>query len=186
MQRKSLTPLFAKPVIGDRLVLRKLQERDAQAFVESFAENDYEMRDFFIFPSDFEPDENFTTSVIFPAMKGFEKSKNMHYLGVFRTGSPDNMLGMVLCNQDQNNLIRSSYFIKESERRKGYGAEMYSALMDAMAVRTDQKIMYAEVDKNNTASLKMLRSLGFEMHGIHRATNNKHDDRKMIALSRSI
>lgn len=186
MPGPSLSSAFRQPVVSNRLVIRRLQDRDAQAFCESFADGNYAMRDFFIFPEEFEPDREFALSIIFPTMKYFEREQNMHYLGVFRIGAPDNMVGMFICNRDQNNLVRAAYFTKPSERRKGYGSEMYESLMKDILRETGQKIMVAEVRKDNAASLSLLRSLGFEIQGVRTGTNNAHETRKMIAMARSI
>jgi len=186
MAARSLTAFFSEAIPAGRLTLRKFKSADAAAIHSAAQENNGEMLDFFIIPHEPFATVDDVKDYALPAIKSFEISQDFHYLGAFRTGAPDRMIGMLGFTRDRNRLLRAAYFIRKSERRRGYAREMYTHLMQTISRKLEQHQMVAEVEYGNTASLAMLRSLGFSTLGIRTATANKHDDRRMIALRKTI
>lgn len=185
MQRKSLTSLFNTPVLTERLVVRRLLARDVDAFHAAMAENDFEMERFFTMPPGVGKEKEKIRDYIFPHMNRFRRTCNIHYLGIFKGGNPDNLLGMVACSYDRQNNVRAGYFIKPSERRHGYASEMYTGIMQAIKTYTGQTRMYAEVLPENKSSLRMLMSIGLTPVGMRVGTINKNEKRCMIALTKA-
>lgn len=146
-----------KGIYTDSLLLRQINEKDSDFIVNM--RSDYEVYRYFKFPH-----------------KISLKEHNNWYYNNYLNDS--DRLDCVCIKKDtnekigvfglirKNNWIEINYIIKNEFRHKGYAKKIIKVLLEHLAYKNDVEGVIAEIHKDNSASIKLVESLGFQKQEI--------------------
>lgn len=178
-----LATSFVTPIVTTRLVIRHIFEKDAEALHDALTRQDLEMGRFFCLPPRFYESPETVRDIFVPSARTVERKRDIHYLGIFRKGATDTVVGMIAACVDRERHPRTGYFIGEEHRRKGYAKEAFHATMSTVLRRfSGHSMAYEEVMPSNTASVKLLVSLGLKPTGLRTTALPQRQKHRIMAM----
>lgn len=104
--------------------------------------------------------------------------------GIF-TKKNGRLIGELTFWSDTAQRPRMTYLISPQHRGKGYACEAHqAALAWADQVLPSMPLTFAEVETDNTASIKILEKSGFQAAGIRQSETPSYEDKSIIVLER--
>ena len=93
-------------------------------------------------------------------MKAYTENMYKFYgYGIWAVKQKDSMETVGFAGVDKNGYL--SYIIKNTQRRKGYCSEALCGIITYLFNDTEIEDVYAQIDENNLASIKVIKKLGF-------------------------
>lgn len=141
-------------IVGERIFLRPLKQKDAKEYSEIGQRRISTIRD---------------------AKKFIRSSwkRDSCYFGIFLRGSGGLIGEFELCHMSQwgDNATEICYTIKKDFRKKGYATEAIKVMINYCFKKLKFRKIYADTDLDNYASQKILKKLGFKLEGQIRERN---------------
>jgi RimJ/RimL family protein N-acetyltransferase len=191
---------FDQPLVTSRLIIKPGDTKDATAIAD-FCLGDADNRDYWKSEAGLAVDDGRDEHALKQAMigniggviKSMERFPNAHppgiNLNVYKKDTGQ-MIGAMRFWHDQNGYGRLSPAITPSERdqHQHYGREAYGACLAWATEKGLLQEMRAEVASDNEASLRLLRSFGFEEKS--RTSGNPNNlpggERELVVLHKQI
>jgi RimJ/RimL family protein N-acetyltransferase len=145
------------PILTPKLTIEPLQLRDLDTFVEY--RRDPEVARYQSWESDYSARQALD---LFESQIGvtFPECDQWLQLGI-RLRDTDQLVGDLAIHNLGKNVVEIGFTISRPYQRKGFAREAVSALMQELVRKFETKSCIATPDSRNTASIRLLETLGF-------------------------
>ncbi|MEN0064346.1 MAG: GNAT family protein [Myxococcota bacterium] len=101
-------------------------------------------------------------------------NRDVQAFSITRLQDPDDALGKVVLMDRRPDVVEIGFFLRPDSQRQGYALEAVKAVVAHAFNTRGVRRIYADTDPDNTASIRLLQSAGFQEEGRLRAQWHTH------------
>ncbi|GEM_PF-3543336 len=180
---EKITAAFQRGLETERLVLRPLAPVDSANAAHFFEANGRAYRQYLQWHEGEPYTEDYMRETVLPYIIQLGRERESFTLFIFRKDAEgDNpIIGEIDINEPKVADARQiSFFIQPAERRKGYAFEAYTAVLEACRQHGLFGAVFAEIEPDNIASMRLVEKAGLAARGVADATATGYEGQKLL------